>query len=320
MRVRPPRRENQREMLTFFKETHIDFMGKRRVFYAISIAITMIGVISFILHGGFRLGVDFAGGRLIEVRLSQPMSIDAVRAAVDAAGFTGAEIQGVRGTTNVLIRIPEVVEKQRGGEQSASSPIMSALKERTPGLAVELLREETVGAKIGKEIRGQAFWAIIVSLGLLVVYVGFRFELRFGIGAVIAVAHDVVMVLTLFSLFNKEITMSVVAALLTLAGYSINDTIVVFDRVREQLVRLRREPFANVLNISVNQTLSRTMITGLTTLFTAGMLLFMGGEVIRDFALAIFFGIIVGTYSSVFIASALALDLRRAAEAKGGGA
>lgn len=290
-------------------------MSKRRGFFFASGAVILIGIISFIAHGGFRQGIDFSGGRLIEYRLSQHMPVEEVRAAVGAAGFPSAEIQAIGSGNDVLIRIPEMID-QEAGEASPSALISQALRSGTAGLEIELLRVESVGAKIGHEIRNQAFWAIIVSLGLILLYVALRFEFRFGLGAVVALAHDVLVVLTLFSLFNKEITMPVVAALLTIAGYSINDSIVVFDRIREQLVRLRRESFQGVLNISINQMLSRTVITTLTTLFGAGALLVFGGEVIRDFAFAMTAGIIVGTYSSIFVASALVLELRQAKEAK----
>jgi preprotein translocase SecF subunit len=303
-------------MLTLLGETHWDFMSKRRGFFILSAVVILVGAVSFALHNGFRLGIDFSGGRLIEYRLSERMPVEDVRAAVSAAGFDNAEIQAVGHGTDLLIRIPELIE-QRGGEASASAVIAEALSASRPGLQTELLREESVGAKIGKEIRGQAFWAIVISLGLILLYIGVRFEFRFGFGAVVALAHDVLVTLTLFSLFNKEISMPVVAALLTIAGYSINDSIVVFDRIREQLGRLRRESFEGVLNISINQMLSRTVITSITTLFGALALLFFGGEVIHDFAFAMTVGIIVGTYSSVFVASALVLEMRNAAEAKG---
>ena len=304
-------------MFTIIPETHIDFMGRRRLFFAFSILVTLIGIASFILHGGFRMGIDFAGGRLIEYQFNQSVSIDELRRAADSAGFPQAEIQPAKGRNVAIFRISDVaLAEQRGGERTISEKLRGALQEARPGLEVELLREESVGAKVGKEIRGQAFWAILLSLGLLLIYIAFRFDFRFGVGAVIAVFHDVVMTLTLFSLLDREITMPIVAALLTLAGYSINDTIVVYDRIREQVVRLRREPYESVLNISMNQTLSRTLLTGLSSLFAAASLLFFGGEVIRDFALAMTFGIVVGTYSSIFIASALVLEMRRAAEAR----
>ncbi len=304
-------------MMTILRNTHIDFMSRRRVFYFISAAAILVGFISIIAHGGLRLGIDFAGGRLVEYRLNRDLSVDEIRDAVAAAGFPKAEIQPIRGTRDVLVRIPEIVE-QRGGEVSLSELIRQALASEHPGLTAELLREESVGAKIGGEIRQQAFWAMIIALALILLYVAVRFEFRFGLGAVAALAHDVLIVLALFSLFNKEITMPVVAALMTVAGYSINDSIVVFDRIREQLVRLRRESFQGVLNISINQMLSRTVITSVTTLFGALSLLILGGEVIHDFAFAMTVGVIVGTYSSVFVASALVLELRAAKEAKGG--
>jgi len=304
-------------MLTMFLNTKIDFMTKRRLFYVVSAIVILVGIASFALHGGLRLGIDFAGGRLIEYRLSERVSIDELREVATAAGYPQAEIQPVRGTSDVLFRIPDVeVGEQATGDVSISQQLRAALQTHRPGLTAELLREESVGAKIGREIRGQAFWAIVISLGLILLYIAFRFEFRFGLGAVAALAHDVLVTLTIFSLFNLEISMPVVAALLTIAGYSINDTIVVFDRIREQSVRLRRETYFNVLNISINQTLSRTVITAITTLFAAGALLIFGGEVIRTFALAMTIGILVGTYSSIFIASALVLELRRAGEAK----
>jgi preprotein translocase SecF subunit len=302
-------------MFKLIPETHIDFMRKRRIFYTISITFTLIGVVSYILHGGFKYGIDFSGGRLIEIRTSQPLAVDHVRAATADIGFAAAEIQGSAQGNEFLIRIPEATD-QKGGAESPSAVIRRELEARNAGLTVELLREENIGAKMGKEIRNQAFLAILVAWGLLLIYVGIRFELWFGVGAVVAVIHDILMTLTVLILLGREITMPVIAALLTLAGYSIHDTIIVFDRIREELVKLRREPLVNVINISVNRTLSRTMITVLTVLFTSTMLLVFGGPVIRDFAIAITFGMAVGTYSSVFIASALALDIRRGREMK----
>ncbi|MCK4305496.1 MAG: protein translocase subunit SecF [Candidatus Eisenbacteria sp.] len=304
-------------MLRLLGETHIGFMARRRSFYFVSAAVILIGIISFIVHGGFRYGIDFEGGRLVEFRLSEKVPIETVRAAVSEAGFPSAEIQAISGTSDVLIRIPEIIE-QKASEASPSALIRDELLLSISGLDAELLREESVGAKIGKEIRGQAYWAIILALGLILIYIGLRFELKFGLGAVAALVHDVLVTLTFFSLLDKEITMPVVAALLTIAGYSINDSIVVFDRIREQLVRLRRESFHRVLDVSINQMLSRTVITSVTTLFGALALLIFGGEVIHDFAFAITIGIIVGTYSSVFVASALILEMRSAHEARGG--
>lgn len=304
-------------MLTIFTNTRVDFMSRRRTFFVVSAAMILVGVVSFALHGGFRLGIDFSGGRLIEYGLPPEITVEQVREAATEAGFTNAEIQRVRGgdTGRMLIRIPEIIE-QRGGEASPSALIREVLIQRNPGAQVELLREESVGAKVGREFRGQAFWAIIIAMGLILLYIAVRFEFWFGIGALVALVHDVLIILTVFSLLDREITMAVVAALLTIAGYSINDSIVVFDRIREQLVRLRREPFPSVLNISINQTLSRTVITAITTLFTALALLIFGGEVIRDFALAMTVGVVVGTYSSIFVASAMVLELRHGRETK----
>lgn len=302
-------------MFTMLTNTHFDFTGKRRFFYALSLAIILAGVVSMIAKGGLRMGIDFAGGRLIELRLSQPVSIQELRTIVGQAGYGDAELQGVQGSNDVLIRIPLDPDLDTG-LVSPSQKIREAVYSQRPGVTAELMREENVGAKVGGEIRQQAFWAILLSLGLILIYIAIRFELLFGLGGVIALFHDVLIVLAFFSLLNKEITMSVVAALMTIAGFSINDTVVIFDRVREQLVRLRRESFANVMNASLNQMLSRTIITSMTVLFTALALLLFGGEVIHDFALAMTIGLIAGSYSTIFVAGALVLDLRRGREAK----
>jgi preprotein translocase subunit SecF len=300
-----------------FLNTNWDFMGKRRFFFIFSGLLTLISIVSIVAHGGLRLGIDFAGGRLIEYRLSQSLTIDQVRDAVSAAGFADAELQPVTGRNEVLIRIPDVgLAVQKGGEAPPSSLIRNALEQRNPGLGVELLREESIGAKIGKEIRSQAFWAVLIAIGLILIYVAFRFEFRFGVGGVVALAHDVIITIGVLSVLNREMTMSVVAALLTIVGYSINDTIIVYDRVREQLVKLRREPFESVINQSINQTLSRTIITSMTVFLTALSLLLFGGPVIRDFALAMTVGVFFGTYSSVYVASAIVVESHKASAAK----
>lgn len=302
-------------MFNLIPETHFDFMGKRRIFYVVSAATLLIGIVGYFVLGGFKIGIDFAGGRLIEIKTSQPLPVEQVRDEVADIGFPAAEIQRSGQGDIFLIRIPDVAD-QKGGAQSPSALLRQELQARTPGLMVELLREENIGAKIGHEIRNQAILANLIAWGLLLIYLAFRFEFWFGFGAVVAVIHDILITLVIFLLFGREITMTVIAALLTLAGYSINDKIVVFDRIREEMVRLRREPLINVMNISINRTLSRTLITGLSVFFTVGMLLAFGGPVLFDFALAIFVGLVVGTYSSIFVASALALDIRRSREAK----
>jgi preprotein translocase SecF subunit len=304
-------------MLTMFLNTNWDFMGKRRGFFVLSGLLTLISIVSIVAHGGLRMGIDFAGGRLIEYRLSQSLTVDQVRDAVRAAGFAEAELQRVTGRNEVLIRIPNVeMAEQKGDQTPPSSLIRNALEQRNPGLAVELLREESIGAKVGKEIRNQALLAVLIAIGLILIYVAFRFEFRFGVGGVVALAHDVIITIGVLSVLNREMTMSVVAALLTIVGYSINDTIIVYDRVREQLVKLRREPFESVVNQSVNQTLSRTIITSMTVFLTALTLLIFGGPVIRDFALAMTVGVFFGTYSSVYVASAIVVESHQASAAK----
>jgi len=290
-------------MFTIFTDTHYNFLSKRRWFYAFSIGVTLVGIISILAHGGLRMGIDFAGGRLIQLRLSEPVATEELRRLTASAGFAGAEIQSIQGSNDVLIRIP-LDPKDESGPATPSERLRAEIARTRPGLTAELLREESIGAKIGREIRGQAFWAILVSLVLLLIYIGFRFEPRFGLGAVIAVAHDVFFIVSFFSVLNLEFTMPVVAALLTIAGYSINDTIVVFDRVRELQKTIKRKlEFTEVINAAVNQTLSRTIWTSLTTLIVTLALLLFGGEPVRGFAFAFAVGIVTGTYSSIFIAS-----------------
>ncbi|MFH0777486.1 MAG: protein translocase subunit SecF, partial [Candidatus Eisenbacteria bacterium] len=286
-------------------ETNIRFMDYRKFAYLFSGILIVAGVVSLISHGGPRLGVDFTGGTLIQVALDPHQPAARVRAALSGTGGGKIELQSIGEEGGYLLRLPQSEEKAE-----AFPAIKDALEKHIPGVSVELRREETVGPRIGRELRSKVIWAVLWALAGILVYVGWRYEFLFAVGAVIALFHDVFITLGILSILNTEITLTVFAALLTIAGYSINDTIVVFDRIREQTKLLRREPLVKVMNLSINQTLSRTVLTGVTTLFTAGALLFLGGEVIHDFALTMCIGVGFGTFSSVYVASALALDLR----------
>ena len=212
------------------------------------------------------------------------------------------------GSIVVLLRFPT----QEG--EDAFARIRDALQQRFPDTQVELLREETVGPKVGSELAEKAIWAVLLAMGGILVYIGFRYEFKFAVGAVIALLHDVFVVFGIMCFLQREVSLTVVAALLTLAGYSINDTIVVFDRVRERLRVLRKESHERVFDIAVNETLSRTMITSISVLLAALALYFFAGEVINDFALAIVLGVMFGTYSSIYVAAALGLEIWNLAE------
>jgi preprotein translocase SecF subunit len=300
-------------MLQVLVGSRIPFMKYRRYAYIFSSLIILAGVISVATKGGFRLGVDFAGGILVEYRFDRALETDHLRRALADGGWRDAEIQASEGGQSFLIRIP-TSEERSTDEKAASARILDVLQKEIPGIQGELLREEVVGPRVGRELRGKAFWAVLIALLGILIYVGVRYEFRFALGGVVALSHDVLVVLSFLSFTNKEITIPVIAALLTIGGYSINDTIVVFDRIRERMKGVGRTPDAALFDLAVNQTLSRTIITALTVFLTVEALFFMGGPVIHDFAFAMLIGVGFGTYSSVYVASALALDLFIAGE------
>ncbi|HEX7878648.1 MAG TPA: protein translocase subunit SecF [Candidatus Eisenbacteria bacterium] len=309
-------------MLQILHGTKIDFMGKRKMAYAFSALVLLAGFASLIMKGGPRPGIDFAGGTLLEVRMSQAIPADQLRHAADQAGMAGAEIQTYPGTNDALFRVHEAHDQAATPGSSPSAKLQQALAASHPGVTVEVLRQEVVGPKVGRELTGKAFMAILFSVIAIMIYVAFRFHgWVFGVGAALALFHDILVTLGIFSILNKEIGLTVLAAFLTVAGYSVNDTIVVFDRVRENLEKNRKTPLSDLMNLSINQTLSRTILTVATVMMTAAALFFLGGEVLRDFSLALLIGVGFGTYSSVYVASALALDLdnwrRRKLAAKG---
>lgn len=285
---------------------NVDWMGRRHLAYAFSGLLMVASLVSLIAHGGPRYGVDFTGGTVIEVSLKPTPGSDEIRAAIEAAGFRGAEIQErLDQPDQFLIRIGTV----RAGTDPAPA-VEAALRSLRPGGAVEILRVETVGPRVGSELRANAIKAIFLALGLILVYVTVRYDWHYAVGAVVALFHDVFIALGALSITNKEVTLTVVAALLTLAGFSINDKVVVFDRIRERKQSLRREPPERVMNIGINETLSRTIITNGTVAVSTLALYLFGGDVIHDFAFAMLVGAVVGTYSSLYVASALALELQ----------
>ena len=290
-------------MLQILHGINVDWMRRRKIAYMISGLSILAAIVSLVIHGGPRYGVDFTGGAVVEIRVTPPPQVDEIRHAADDAGFSGAEIQQLTNPGQFLIRLSV--------EHAGTSPgpaVSRALKASHPNSTVEVLRVETVGPRVGGELRGAAIKAVFLALGMILVYVAIRYDWRYSLGAVAALFHDVFITLGAISIFNKEVNLTVVAALLTIAGFSINDTIVVFDRIRERRQTLRREAPEKVMNIAINETLSRTIITSFTVVLTVLALFFLGGEVLHDFSFAMLVGVVYGTYSSVYVASALALE------------
>jgi preprotein translocase SecF subunit len=293
-------------MLQILVGTNFAFMKYRRFAYLFSGALVLATVVWLAIHRGPHYSVDFTGGALLQVRMSKALAADQVRHALDAGGLTGVELQQMTGenTNEFLIRA------QTSGEEKDLFPIVqAAIQKQFSDVQVELRRTEHVGPKVGNELRQKAIWAVLSSLGGILLYVGIRYEFKFAFGAVVALFHDVFVTLGMLCFTGREVSLTVVAALLTIAGFSINDTIVVFDRIRERSKALKKEKHSRVMDIAVNETLSRTIITSLTVFFTALALFIWGGEVLRDFSFAMLVGIVFGTYSSVYVASAMALDI-----------
>jgi preprotein translocase SecF subunit len=285
-----------------FKNANYNFVGFRRKAFIISAVFIAAGLISLIVKGGPALSIDFKGGTLIDLSFDKPVPVDQVRSALSQAGFGNtAELQTAADGTELIIKVP-----MGEGNQDVTGLVKDVVRRTLPDNPFKVRSEEIVGPRVGKELGRKAIWATIFSLGAILVYIAWRFEFRFAVASVVALVHNVVVVVGLFSLTNKEISLAVIAAILTLVGYSINDTIVVFDRIRENLRKSRkRDVDAELIDQSVNQTLSRTTITSFTTLLAVLALFFFAGGVIQDFALAMIVGLITGTYSSVFIASPL---------------
>jgi preprotein translocase SecF subunit len=291
-------------MLQILHGTNFPFMKYRRVAYAFSAIFVLATAGWLVVNKGPREGVDFRGGSVLQIRTEPALPADDVRAALDAGGLRGAEIQQMTGAAQneYLIRVGSDLKDPY---TSAST----ALVAKNPGVKVELRGIQTVGSKVGKDLKHKALMAILSSLGVILLYVGWRYEFKFALGGVVALLHDVFVTLGCLMFTGREVSLTVIAALLTIAGYSINDTIVVFDRIRERSKVLRKEQHSRVMDIAVNETLSRTIITSFTVFLTALALFVWGGEVLRDFSFAMLVGTVFGTYSSVYVASAMALDI-----------
>jgi len=283
----------------------IDFMGRRRIAFIVS-AIMLIVSIGAILLQQLNLGLDFTGGTLVEVRYGAAPSLDAIRVLLEENGFQDVSVQTFGASTEVLIRLQQAFDADVGAE------VVSLL--RADGASVDLVRAEFVGAQVGDQLRDQSGLGLLVALGVVMLYVAFRFQYKFAIGALLALLHDVIIVVGVFALFQLDFNLTVLAAILAVIGYSLNDTIVVYDRVREAIRTSRIDNMPQIFNEAINATLSRTLATSGTTILVLLALLLLGGDMIENFAIALLIGVGVGTFSSIYIAAALLLPLKLSRE------
>ena len=292
--------------MRIIKDTKIDFMGIANIGALASALLIIAGLGSMIVKGGPKLSIDFKGGTLIAVRYAKPMDINDGR----SYDFSQAEIKHFGDKYSVAVRLPNIENEP----EKFLTKFVEKMAELFPDMSLGdrdnfILSIEKVGPKIGAELSGDALMAIISALGLILIYISLRFEWKYAIGSIAALTHDVMITLGIFSLLDYEVSLAVLAAFLTIVGYSLNDTIVIFDRVRENVKIMKQESMKKIVNKSINNSLSRTIITSLTTFFVVLVLFLLGGEVIHTFAFAMIVGVIVGTYSSIFIASPIIVKM-----------
>ncbi|MDX2251294.1 MAG: protein translocase subunit SecF [Nitrospira sp.] len=292
-------------MLEILGKTNIDFMGKRKIAFAFSGVMALLGLIALvqIARGSANLGIDFAGGTAVQLKFEQAVRIDEARKALESNGVGDAELQEFGQDNKLLIR----VKASTTIEEKTAERVVGVFAKEFPNNKFVVDSTTEIGPTIGKKLQEDALIAIVISFAGIIMYIAARFELRFGVAAALATFHDVLAVVGAFYILDKEITLLIVTALLTLAGYSLTDTVVVFDRIRENLKMRRRETEEETINNAVNQVLSRTIVTSLTVVLVLIPLTLAGGEVLHDFSLALLWGVIFGTYSSVFVASPLLL-------------
>jgi preprotein translocase subunit SecF len=287
-------------MLQIFVNANYDFVGKRRWFYLASGGFMVLSLVSILFRGGLNYGIDFTGGTLVQVRYDKPVTVEVVRRGLDEIKLGQAVIQQFGDAQEYLIRLHQAGEKP----DALSRDVQAALS-KSSGTNVEIRRLEFVGPQVGRDLQLQALYAVLAGMAGILIYVAFRFHFRDGVISVIAIAHDIIVTLGALSVTHREISLPVLAALLTIVGYSINDTIVVFDRIRETRAKgIRKgQNWADLVNAAMNQTLSRTVLTSFTVFLSALVLLLFGGEVLHDFSFALLVGVVTGTYSSVAAAS-----------------
>ena len=297
-------------MLEFIRpDTKFDFASKMKAAVIASAAFILIGIASIVYHGGLNLGVDFAGGAVVQLKFQKETSTDSIRSALDGVQLENSVIQqfGTGENREYLIRTSETAADLK----VLTDRIDGALTKAFGQGSYEIRRVEAVGPKVGKDLTQKAILALALSWAAMLIYVGVRFEFRYAVGGILALIHDVLVTVGVLSLLNMEFTLNTVAALLTIVGYSINDTIVIFDRIRENVRKRIRADLRQIVNVSVNETLSRTILTSLTVFLVLVALLVLGGPVIFDFSFTMFVGVIAGCYSTVFIASPFVLFMER---------
>ena len=292
-------------MLEIIKNTNIDFLGKRNIAFIFSGIISLIGIFAMvqIATGKANLGIDFAGGTSVQLKFEKPVKVHDIRKALEDGGIKDFDLQELTGENKILVRAKNI-EIQLG---KVSEQITGVISQKFPDNKFVVDSTTEIGPKVGGKLRADAGMAIVVATIGILIYVAIRFKFNFAVGATVATFHDVTAVLGIFYLLGKEINLILVTALLTIAGYSLTDTVVVFDRIRENLRIRLKDPVEGVMNLSINEVLSRTIVTSLTVLLTSVALFFFGGEVLHDFSLAMIIGLLVGTYSSVFVASPIVL-------------
>ncbi len=296
-------------MIELLKNTKIDFMGKRKYTFVLSGVLVIIGLFALLqtILGNANMGIDFVGGTAIQAKFSEKIELAQVRKTLEEGQIKDFDLQDMPVENKVLIRLKKQEEKLGVFSERVIDVISNKLADKKP--VIESVTE--IGPKIGQKLRKDALFAIVMATIGLLIYVAWRFQFKFGVGATLATFHDVIVVFGIFYLLNKEINLVFVSALLTIAGYSLTDTVVVFDRIRENIKKILKDPIETIINKSINEVLSRTIIVSLTTFLAALALFLFGGEVIHDFALAILIGIAIGTYSSIFIASPIVILLTK---------
>lgn len=303
--------------MRLIKETSIKFMAQSRLGLYLSGAVIGAGIISLILAGGPLLSIDFKGGTLLAVHFSDPVDVNDIRSAMSAVSIDGqsfdfskAEIKLFGSTRDISVRIPHMDEEPANFAQRIIAYLRESFPDKVPEVESDfILSIEKVGPKIGSELSNKAILAIISALGLILFYISIRFEFNFALSAIAALVHDVFITVGIFSIMGYEISLPIIAAFLTIVGYSLNDTIVIFDRIRENIKSMKRLTYTQVVDHSINDSLSRTIITSVTTFIVVLILWLFGGEVINHFAFAMMVGVIVGTYSSIFVACPLVVRL-----------
>lgn len=293
-------------------KTNIDFIGKRNISFVISAIIALIGIIGIIqiARGTANMGIDFSGGTSMQLKFAKPLNISDARAALHKGGIAKADLQEIKDGNKLLIKIDRATSLSLG---KAAEAVQGAFKKQFPDNTFNVESSTEIGPSIGDKLRKDTLVAVVISFLGIILYIAWRFDFKFGIGATVATMHDCLAMFAVFFVLNKEINLLFITAVLTIAGYSLTDTVVVFDRIRENLHKNLKGAMNTIFNDSINEVLSRTIVTSLTVFMAAASLFFFGGEVIHDFALALLIGVLVGTYSSIFVASPIVVLLENRA-------